>query len=160
VEVGRCLVENDHKMEGILILGEVRRGASKTAALDFQRVDLELFRALVEWSAWGAVRKGKGVWVGWLLLKKEMLKAQEQAIPHCHKMNQWGRRLVWMNRELFLKLQERMRVCLLWKKGRATLGEYKEVRMCRERIRKSKAQLELNLAVGVKENKKSFLQIH
>ena len=28
--------------------------------------------------------------------------------------------------------------------------------MCREKIRKAKAQLELNLAIGIKENKKHF----
>jgi len=46
---------------------------------------------------------------------------------------------------------------LLWKKGQATQGEYKEfVRMCREKIGKVKAQLEFNLAVGVKGNNKLF----
>lgn len=43
----------------------------------------------------------------------------------------------------------------LWKKGQKTQREYKEVvRMHREKIRKVKAQSELNLAVGVKDNKK------
>ena len=38
--------------------------------------------------------------------------------------------------------------------------EYKEVvRMCREKIRKAKAHSELNLADGVKENKKLFINI-
>ena len=62
-----------------------------------------------------------------------------------------------MNRELFLRLQEKKRIYLLWKKGRATWKEYKEVvKMCREKIRKAKAQLELNLAAEVKGNKKLF----
>ena len=60
-----------------------------------------------------------------------------------------------MNRELFLRLQEKKRIYLLWKKGQAT-REYKVVKMCREKIRKAKAQLELNLAAGVKGNKKLF----
>ena len=60
-----------------------------------------------------------------------------------------------MNRELFLRLQEKKRICLLWKKRQATQGEYKElIRMCRKRIRKAKAQLELNLATRIKWNKK------
>ena len=60
-----------------------------------------------------------------------------------------------MNRELFLRLQQKKRIYLLWKKGQVKWGEYKEVvRMCREKIRKAKAQLELNLATGVKRNKK------
>lgn len=37
------------------------------------------------------------------------------------------------------------------------IGEYKAVvRMCREKIRMAKTQLELSLAVGVKENKNLF----
>ena len=66
-----------------------------------------------------------------MLFKKEVLKAQEQAVP--------------LSRKIYL----------LWKKRRATRKEYKEVvKMCREKIRKAKAQLELNLAAGVKGNKK------
>jgi len=92
-----------------------------------------------------------------LLLKKEVLKAQELAIPLSFKMNWQERRPVWMNRELFLRLQEKKRIYILWKKGWATWREYREVVMMnREKVRKAKAQLELNLAVGVKENKKLF----
>ena len=62
-----------------------------------------------------------------------------------------------MNRELFLRLWEKKRIYLLWKKGRATQKEYREVvKMCREKIRKAKAQLELNLATGVERYKKPF----
>ena len=70
-------------------------------------------------------------------------------------MSRNGRSLARMNRELFLRLQEKKRIYLLWKKGQAT-REYKVVKMCREKIRKVKAQLELNLAAGVKRNKKLF----
>jgi len=62
-----------------------------------------------------------------------------------------------MNRELFLKLREKKRIYRLWKEGQATQNEYKEVvRMCRGEIRKAEAQLEFNLAAGVKRNKKPF----
>ena len=92
-----------------------------------------------------------------MLFKKEVLKVQEQAVPLSCKMSQRGRRPAWMNRELFLRLQEKKRIYLLWKKGWATQKEYKEVfKMCREKIRKVKAQLELNLASEVKGNKKLF----
>ena len=92
-----------------------------------------------------------------MLFKKEVLKAQEQAVPLSRKMSRYGRRPAWMNRELFLRLQEKKRIYLLWKKGWAIRKEYKEVvKMCREKIRKAKARLELNLAAGVKGNKKLF----
>jgi len=46
-----------------------------------------------------------------------------------------------MNRELLLRIQEKKIIYLLWMKGRATWREYKEVvRICREKIRKAKAQ--------------------
>ena len=62
-----------------------------------------------------------------------------------------------MNHELLLTLQKKKRVYVLWKKGQATWGDYKEVpKVCREEVRKAKAQLELRLATAVKENKKSF----
>ena len=66
------------------------------------------------------------------------------------------RRPTWMNRELFLRLQEKKRIYLLWKKGWTTQKEYREVKMCREKTRKAKAQLELNLASRVKKNKTLF----
>ena len=47
VEIRSCLGQSDHKMIEFSILGEVRRQVSKTAALDFQRADFELFRTLV-----------------------------------------------------------------------------------------------------------------
>ena len=46
VEVGGCLGQSDYDMVEFSILGGVRRGNSKTATLDFQRADFELFRRL------------------------------------------------------------------------------------------------------------------
>jgi len=56
------------------------------------------------------VLKGKGVQEGWTFFKEEVLKAQEQAVPMCHKANQRGRRLAWLNRELLLGLGKKRRV--------------------------------------------------
>lgn len=59
--------------------------------------------------------------------------------------------------ELFLRLQEKKRVYIWWKKGWATWGEYREVAgICREKIRKVRALLELNLSTLVKKEEKSF----
>ena len=56
-----------------------------------------------------------------------------------------------------MKLQKKKRVYVLWKKGQATWGDYKEVaKVCREEVRKAKAQTQLRLATAIKENKKSF----
>ncbi|KAF1436052.1 hypothetical protein FQV21_0006881, partial [Spheniscus demersus] len=94
---------------------------------------------------------------GWTIFKKEVLKAQEQAVPVCRKKNRWGRRPAWLNGELLLRLRKKRRVYCLWKKGQATQEEYRVlIRSCREEMRKAKAQLERNLAAVVRDNKKCF----
>ncbi|KAK4809102.1 LOW QUALITY PROTEIN: hypothetical protein QYF61_004038 [Mycteria americana] len=51
------------------------------------------------------------------------------------------------------------RVYDLWKKGRASQEDYKGVaRLCREKIRRAKAERELNLAAAVKDNKTHFFK--
>ncbi|KAK4811177.1 hypothetical protein QYF61_019808 [Mycteria americana] len=157
VIVGGCLGHSNHEMIEFSILEEVRRGVSRTGTLDFQRADFDLFRSLVDRVPWEAVLKGKGVQQGWTFFKKEILKAQEQAVPMCQKTSQWGRPPAWLNRGLWLELRKKKRVDDLWKKGQATQEDYKDVvRLCREKIRRAKAQLELNLATAVKDNKKCF----
>ena len=75
VEVGGCLGQSDHDMVEFSILGGVRRGNSKTATLSALRKSFELFRRLVGRVLWGSVLESKGVQDGWLLFKKEVLKA-------------------------------------------------------------------------------------
>ena len=56
-----------------------------------------------------------------------------------------------------MRLQEKKRIYLLWKKGRVTQKEYKEVvKMCREKIRKAEAQLEL----WGKKEQETLLQVY
>ena len=69
--------------------------------------DFGLIRRLVDRVPWEAVLKGKGVQEGWTFFKKEILKAQEQAIPMCRKTSWRGRRPAWLNRELWLELREK-----------------------------------------------------
>ncbi|KAK4810917.1 hypothetical protein QYF61_013325 [Mycteria americana] len=136
VMVGGCLGQSDHEMIEFLIRGEAARGVSKTATLDFWRADFGLFRRLVERVPWEASLMGKGVQEGWTFFKEEVLKAQEQAVP-----------------------RKKRRVYDFWKKGRATQEDYKGVaRLCREKIRRAKAELELSLAAAVKDNKKHFFK--
>jgi len=59
--------------------------------MDILKADIGLFRTLVERVPWEKVLKGKGVPAGWTFLKGEVLKAQEQAVPVCHKTNRRGR---------------------------------------------------------------------
>ena len=66
-----------------MILGAVRRGASRITTLDLQTAAFGLFRSPVDRVPWGAVLKGNGVQEGWTLFKEEILKVQEQAVPMC-----------------------------------------------------------------------------
>jgi len=157
VVVGGCLALSDHEMTEFLVCGEVKSGASKTTMMVFRRADFGLFRTLVERVPWEIVLKGKEVQESWTFFKEEVLKAQEQAVCLCCRMNQQGRRLAWLNRELLLELRRKRRVYQFRKKGQVTQEGYRDlVRSCREKIRKAKAQLELNLATVVRDNKKCF----
>ncbi|KAK4812452.1 hypothetical protein QYF61_024853 [Mycteria americana] len=67
--------------------------------------------------------------------------------------------LLFTNREGLLDLRKKRRVYDLWKKGQASQEDYKGVAwLCREKIRRAKAELELNLATAVKDNKKYFFK--
>ncbi|XP_068521397.1 uncharacterized protein [Anas acuta] len=116
VAVGSCLGQSDHEMVEFSILGKARKGNNKTAVLDFQRADFELFRTLVGRVPWEAVLKGRGVQEVWALFKKEILMAQEWSVPTCPKTSWRGRRPAWLNRELHLELRRKKRVYNLWKK--------------------------------------------
>lgn len=62
--------------------------------------------------------------------------------------------------ETFTETHEKKRVYLLWKEEGAIHREYKEVvRIHREKMTKAEANLELNLATVVKDNKIIFRNI-
>ncbi|XP_048785457.1 uncharacterized protein LOC125685961 [Lagopus muta] len=127
VKVGDCLGQSDHEIVEFSILGDVRRVTTKTAILNLKRADFDLLRTLVARVPWESLLKGKGVQEAWTLLKMEILKAQKQAVPEYCKASHRGRRPVWMSRELLSRLRKKKRVHVLWKKGQATRGDYKEV---------------------------------
>ena len=159
VMVGGRLVHSDHEMIVVLILREVRMGVSRTATLDFWKANSGLFRSLVDRATWEAALKGKGAQESWTVFKTEILRAQDQAIPMCQKTSWCRRKPAWLNRELWLELRDKKkRVYDLWKKRQVTQEDYKDVvRLCREKIRGLKAQLESSLATGIKEGRKMFL---
>ena len=86
VMVGGCLGLSDREMIEFSIWGEARKGVSKTTAMDFRRANFGLFEALVE-SPLGDGPEGQRAQEGWTFFKKEILTAQDQAIPTCRKSN-------------------------------------------------------------------------
>jgi len=70
---------------------------------------------------------------------------QELTIPMSQKTSQQARRPDWLNRHLWLDLKNKRKVYGLWKRGQAAYEDYKHtVELCREKIRKARAQLEMN----------------
>jgi len=68
----------------------------------------------------------------------EILKAQEQAVPQCHKASRGGRTRVWMNCELLSRRWKKKRVYVLWERGQTTWGGYRAfAKVFREEIRKA-----------------------
>ncbi|PKU45859.1 rna-directed dna polymerase from mobile element jockey-like [Limosa lapponica baueri] len=159
VKVQGRLGQSDHEIIEFSILAEARHGASRTATLDFRKEDFGLLRSMVESVPWETVLKGKGAQEGWSYFKEELSKAQEKAIPRSHKTSRRGRRPVWLNRGFWLDLREKRKVYDLWKKGLVTYEQYQGVVKIRGgKIRRAKAQADLNLATTVKDNKKSVFQ--
>ena len=65
VKVGGRLGHTDHEMLDFSVLAESRRGVSRTATLDFQRADFNLFRTMVERVPWEVVLESMGAQEGW-----------------------------------------------------------------------------------------------
>jgi len=157
VKVRGRLGESDHKMLDFSILVEPQREVSRTAPLDFQRADFALLQTRVERVPWEAVQEGMGAQQDWKYFKVLILKVQELTIPKSWKMSQWARRPVWLNRDLWLELRNKRKVYGLRKSGQETYDNYKYVvKLCRKKIRKPKAHLELNLATKFKDHSKYF----
>ena len=65
VKVGGRLGCSDREMTEFPILGKTKRGVSKTATLDFQRANFDLFKRLIDKIPWEAALKDMGVQEGW-----------------------------------------------------------------------------------------------
>ena len=137
VKAGDFLGQCDHEIVEFSTLGDVRRETSKTAILNFQRADFDLFRMLVAWVLGDSLLKGKGVQEAWMLLKMEILNAKEQAVPECRKASRQGRRPMWMNQKILLRLCKKKRVYVLW----TTWGDYKLLRYARRKLGRQKPHL-------------------
>jgi len=101
---------------------------------------------MVERVPWEVIFEGKGPQEGWEYFKEVILKVQDLTIPKSQKTSQQVR-----NKDLWLELRKKRNVYGLWKSKQATYNDHKYVvKLFREKIRKAKAHLELNLATKVK----------
>jgi len=158
-KVEGSLVCSDEEVVEFRILCGRNRILNRITALDFSRDNLGLFNQLLGEILWDRVLEGKGAQDGKLAFKDHFFQAQDQSTLTGRKSRKGARRPAWLNSKLLGKLEWKRRVYRSWKEGLATWKEYKTVvRGCREATRKAKASLELNLARGVKDNKKGFFK--
>ena len=152
VMVGGCVGHSDHEMAEFKIFSVMRKKDGRVATLDFRRANLKLLGELLSRVPWESAFEGLGVHK-WSVFENYLLEAQEQAIPLCPKSSKRGRRPAWLNRELLMELRRKKKLYDLWKQDQALQEEYRAVvHLCREKILKAKAQLELKLARVLSDN--------
>lgn len=96
----------------------------------------------------------KGSDQSWQRLRIFFLRSQELSTPMCNKYSREGRKPSWLNEDLLVK-QAKGGWHRWWKCGRVPWEEYRNtVWMCRDGIRKAKAQM--TLARDAKNNKEGF----
>jgi len=140
-----------------VILKKAGLAKSRARALCFRRANLRLLKELLSEIPWETVLKSMGTEQTWQLFKDTLLRAQQLSIPQQKKLSRGGRRASWLWKDLQLKLREKGEISRRRKQGCVSWEEYRVVvHVCRDRIRKAKAQMELNLARHVKDNKKRF----
>ena len=154
VNVGGSLGCSNHGLVEFVISRDVGLAKSGVRTLNFGRANFKLFNGLLAKIPWDAVLKEKDVEESWLLFQDALLKAQEVSIPLNKKVGRRDRKVAWLGKDLLGTLRAKKGAYKLWKQGRVTWEEYRDaVRACRRRMRKAKAQVELNLVRDVKNNK-------
>lgn len=100
VEMSGCLGHSNYKVIEFKISVVRRKSASKISTLYMKRRNSRLLRVLVNKVPWEITIEGAEVHQCWSLFKQHCLRAQDQAIPKCHKSSRQDRRLARMTRVL------------------------------------------------------------
>jgi len=101
--------------------------------------------------------RDKGAEQSWQIVKDAFHREQVLSVPRCKKSGKKGKRPAWLSGDLLVKLKGKKELHRQWKQGQVSWEEHRDaVRLYRERVRRAKARLELNLAKDAKNNKKGF----
>ncbi|KFW94610.1 hypothetical protein N336_00311, partial [Phalacrocorax carbo] len=126
-------------------MGKARR-IVKT--LNFRKEDFQLFKELVNRTSWEMVLRDKGTEESWQIFTDAFHKAQELSVPRYKKSG---------NQDRLVKLKSKRELHRQWKQGQVSWEEYSDAaQLCRDGVRRAKAQLQLNLVRDAKNNKKGF----
>ncbi|KFQ61696.1 hypothetical protein N334_12538, partial [Pelecanus crispus] len=136
---------------------DMGKARSTVRTINFRKASFQLFKELVRRTQWETVLRDRGTEQSWQIFKDTFHRAQDLSVPKCKKSGKEGKRPAGLRRDLLVKLKSKRELHRQWKQGQVSWGEYREAaQLCRDGVRKAKAQLELNLARDVKNNEKGF----
>ncbi|CAM4513742.1 unnamed protein product [Caretta caretta] len=156
--VGDNLGSSDHELIQFKLNGRINKNKSATRVFDFKRADFQKLRKLVREVDWTEEFMGLKVEEAWDYFKLKLQKLSEACIPRKGKKF-IGRscRPSWMSKHLREVIKKKQKAYREWKKGGISKESYLiEVRICRDKVRQAKSQVELDLAKGIKTNSKRF----
>ncbi|GAB0178027.1 hypothetical protein GRJ2_000268000 [Grus japonensis] len=156
VKTGGSLGCSNHALVEFTILRNMGQLRSRIRTLNFRRTNFQLFKELVDGTPWETALRNKGAEQSYQLFKDVFLRMQKLSIPTYKKSEKRIRRPAWFSKDLLIKLKCKKEMHRLWNQECVFWEEYRDVaQMCRDGLRKAKAQLELNLTRNAK-NKKDF----
>jgi len=126
---------------------------SKIRKLNFRKANFQLCREVVNKTSWESVLKDKGAEQSREIFQEAFFRARELFIHRGRKSGKKGRRLAWMNWDLLVKLESKKKMHRKWKQRQVPWEECRNAAdLCRDGVRKAKAQLELDLARSAKKD--------
>ncbi|KAK4827894.1 hypothetical protein QYF61_022317 [Mycteria americana] len=157
IKTGGSLGCSDHALVEFAVLRDMGQAESKARTLNFRKANFQLFKELVNRTPWETALRDKGAEQSWQIFKDAFHRAQELLIPRCKKSGKEGKGLAWLSQDLLVKLKGKKEMQRQWKQGQVCWEKYTDpARLCRDGVRKAKAQMELNLARDAKNNNKGF----
>ncbi|KFQ27244.1 hypothetical protein N331_08889, partial [Merops nubicus] len=127
------------------------------STLNFKKANFQLFKELLNRTPWEAVLRDKGTEQSWQIHKEAFHRVQELSKPMCRKSGKKRKRLAWLSHKLLVELKNKVKLHKQLKQGQVSWRKCRVADwLWRDKVRKAKVQLQLNLAKNTKKNKKGF----
>jgi len=157
VKTGGSMGCSDHALVEFTDLRDMGQTKSKVRTLNFRKAKFHLFKELVNKTPWETALRDKGTEKSWQIFKDTFHRAQELSIPRHKKSGKEGKRPAWPSRDLLVKLKGKTEMHRQWKQRPVSWEEHRDAPwICRDGVRKTKAQIDLKVARDAKNNKKGF----
>jgi len=147
IKTGGSLGCSDHALVEFTVLRDMGQEKSKVRTWNFRKANFLLFKELVSRTPWETALRHKGAAQSQQIFKATFYKAQQLSIPRCKQLGKEGKRPAWLSQDLLVKLEGKKELHRQLKQGQVSWKEYRDAaQLCRDAVRKAKAQRELNLA--------------